>query len=266
MNMDQPQIFAQPPVGQASRFLWRKTFSAIGLLLLVILSFGSGYYAGEERGAQRAIGSGQVLGKETEPPPDYLKSDVDFNLFWQVWKTLQDQYVDSPIAETKLFYGALAGLVAGVGDPYTVFLDPKTAADFNQELAGSFEGIGAEIGLRDSQIVIIAPLPGTPAEKAGLKPKDRIIVINGRDTSGMTLESAVAAIRGKRGTEVTLKIIREEISEPFEVKIVRDKISIKSVEFSMKSASDSKQADIAYIKISHFHEDTLSNFDISNIG
>ncbi|OGL60978.1 hypothetical protein A3H10_01905 [Candidatus Uhrbacteria bacterium RIFCSPLOWO2_12_FULL_46_10] len=238
----------------------RKILPLVGLLLVVIFSFGAGYYAGEESGLQKAIGSGQVFGKESDPPAGYLKSDVNFSLFWQVWKLLQEQYVDRPIAETKLFYGALSGLVAGIGDPYTVFLDPKTAADFNQELAGSFEGIGAEIGLRDSQIVIIAPLPGTPAEKAGLKPKDRIIVINGRDTSGMTLESAVAAIRGKRGTEVTLKIIREGISEPFEVKIVRDKISIKSVEFSMKSASDSKQADIAYIKISHFNEDTLSNF------
>src|SRR3989338_8609613 len=166
-----------------------KFLPVIGLVLVIIVSFGSGYYAGEERGAQRAIGSGQVFGKETGPPADYLKSDVNFDLFWQVWKLLQEQYVDRPIAETKLFYGALSGLVAGIGDPYTVFLDPKTAADFNQELAGSFEGIGAEIGLRDSQIVIIAPFPGTPADKAGLKPKDLFIDINGRDTSVLTLES-----------------------------------------------------------------------------
>lgn len=232
----------------------------IGFLLIIVASFGSGYYAGEERGIQKAIGSGQVFGKEAKPPADYLKSDVNFDLFWQVWKLLQKQYVDRPISETQLFYGALSGLVAGVGDPYTVFFDPKTANDFNQELSGSFEGIGAEIGLRDSKIVIIAPLPGTPAEKAGLKPKDYIVAINGKDTGGMALDMAVAAIRGKGGTEVVLKIIRSEVSEPFEVKIVRETIVIKSVEFSMKSAPGSARADIAYIKISHFNEDTSGNF------
>ena len=237
-----------------------KFLPVIGLVLVIIVSFGSGYYAGEERGAQRAIGSGQVFGKETGPPADYLKSDVNFDLFWQVWKLLQEQYVDRPISETKLFYGALTGLVSGVGDPYTVFFDPKTANDFNQELSGSFEGIGAEIGLRDNKIVIIAPLPGTPAEKAGLRPKDHIIAIDGKDTGGMALDMAVAAIRGKGGTEVVLKIIRNGVAEPLEVKIVRATIIIKSVEFSMKTAPDSTRADIAYIKISHFNEDTSDNF------
>lgn len=238
----------------------RKFLPLVGLLFVIIISFGIGYYAGEERGAQKAIGSGQVFGKESSPPPDYLKSDVDFDVFWQVWKLLQQQYVDRPISETKLFYSALAGLVAGVGDPYTVFLDPKTANDFNQELSGSFEGIGAEIGLRDNKIVIIAPLPGTPAEKAGLRPKDHIVAIDDKDTAGMALDAAVAAIRGKGGTAVVLKIARNSTPEPFEIKIIRATIDIKSVEFAMKSAPSSNRADIAYIKISHFNEDTVNDF------
>lgn len=238
----------------------RKFFWAAWFLIVILVSFGLGYRTGEEHGAERAIGSGQVFGKETEPLAGYLKSDVNFSLFWDVWKILQEKYVDRPISETAMFYGALEGLVAGVGDPYTSFLDPKTASEFNQELAGSFEGIGAEIGLDDSNIVVIAPLPGTPAEKAGLKPKDRIIFIDGKVTSGMTLEAAVSAIRGKRGTEVVLKIVRAGIDEPFEVKIIRSTIAIKSVQFSMKAAPDSQRADIAYIKISHFNEDTSNDF------
>lgn len=226
----------------------------------MVFTFALGYYAGEERGEKRALGSGQVFGKESEPPAEYLKSDVEFSLFWDVWEILQKQYVDSPIAETKLFYGALAGLVAGAGDPYTVFLDPKTATDFNQELSGSFDGIGAEIGLRDNKIVIIAPLPDTPAEKAGLRPKDHIIAIDDRNTGGMTLESAVSAIRGQRGTEVVLKILREGVEEPREVKIIRATIDIKSVEFSMKAAAGADKSDIGYIKITHFNEDTASDF------
>ena len=228
--------------------------------LIIIFSFTAGFYVGEERGAQKSIGSGQVFGKEKSPPSEYLIKDVNFDIFWQVWNLLQDEYVDRPIAETRLFYGALQGLVAGTGDPYTVFLDPKTAGDFNQELAGSFEGIGAEIGLRDSRIVVIAPLSGTPAEKAGLKSKDSIMAIDGRETLGMSLEAAVAAIRGKGGTTVTLTIVRNEAEDAFEVKIVRAVIDLKSVEFSMMASSSSAGADVAYLKISHFNEDTAADF------
>jgi carboxyl-terminal processing protease len=149
--------------------------------------------------------------------------------------------------------------VAGVGDPYTSFFDPETAEEFNQELAGTFEGIGAEIGLREGQIVVIAPLPGTPAERAGLLPWDRIVEIDGRSTSGLSVEAAVSAIRGKHGTTVTLMVVRSA-GDPLRVEIVRETITIESVESSLKAVTGSPRADIAYLKINHFNDDTASDF------
>lgn len=240
---------------------WRRVSAIIGLVVLLVGVFTGGYALGRQRGLQAGLGAGAVLDKAM-PPPAYLSRDVDFKLFWDVWSTLQQKYVDRPVADTKLFYGALQGLVAGVGDPYTTFFDPQTAKEFNQELSGSFEGIGAEIGIRNNQIVVIAPLADTPAERAGLKAGDAILVIDGRDTAGLALDAAVAAIRGPQGTAVKLLLRRATVAQPFEVAIVREKIAIQSVEFSMKATPGSEKPDIAYIKISHFNEDTVGAFNI----
>lgn len=229
----------------------RSLFLLCVALLLVTGGFAAGYHTGEERGAQRALGSGQVIGKRS-PADRHLSQDVDFQLFWDVWDILQQEYVDRPVPDTKLFYGALAGLVAGVGDPYTVFFDPKTAEEFSQELSGQFEGIGAEIGLRDNQIVVIAPLPNTPADRAGIKAGDAILAIDGTPTTGLTVEDAVARIRGARGTTVVLTVSRGD-QKPQDISVTRDTINIESVTWEMKG-------DVAHITIAHFNEDTSPRF------
>lgn len=235
----------------------RRALKIIGLVVIIMLAFGSGYSLGNVEN-----GSGQIIGKNS-PAPSYLNHDVDFDLFWNVWDMLQKKYVDQPILDTKLFYGALSGLVAGVGDPYTVFLDPKTAKDFSEELSGSFEGIGAEIGLRDNQIVVIAPLKDTPAAKSGVEAGDAILAIDGVDTANMMLEEAVAAIRGEKDTTVTLTLRRAGKSEPFDIAIVRSTIIIQSVEFSMKASVDNGPLDVAYIHITNFNEDTAHDFRLA---
>ncbi len=201
-----------------------------------------------------ATTTGKVLNTNAKVP-DYLNKDVDFNLFWDVWNLVKNKSYDKNVPDTQLFYGALAGIVAAVGDPYTVFMTPQDSNQFQQDLKGNFEGIGAEIALKNGNIIIVAPLNDTPAEKAGLKPKDIILKINGTSTKDMSVDTAVKLIRGRKGTKVTLNIFREDFSEPKDFEIVRDAITVKSLTWEVKNNN------LAYIKIRQFNEDTMTLFD-----
>ncbi len=237
------------------------------VLAIIGLSFYAGFAFGTQQTPSQKISFPIVQKKGEEPqqkigkvlhaektPPKYLSNDVDFNLLWDVWKRVKTEYVVKDTPDTALFYGALSGIVASLNDPYSVFLEPDTAKKFDESLSGVFDGIGAEIGMKKEQIVIVSPLPETPAEKAGLRPGDRVLAIDKVSTAGMTLDGAVSRIRGKRGTEVILTIYRDGEKKERDVIIVRDKIQVKSVEMSFKDGQ------IAYVKISHFSEDTLDGF------
>ncbi len=201
--------------------------------------------------------TGAVIGIGQLPPTDQLMADdVEFKLFWELWQTLKEKYYEQPIEDKDLFYGAMAGLAASLGDPYTNYFPPKVAEEFQQSLAGKFEGIGAEIGLKDDRIQVVAPLPETPAERAGLLAGDIITEIDGEDTAGMSVEQAVSRIRGEKGTTVTLMVARPlSKNPPFEVAIVRDEIQIKSVR--SKDLADG----IIQIEVTHFNGDTEAAFD-----
>ncbi len=175
------------------------------------------------------------------------------DLYWQTWYTIKNDHVDrNLIDEEAMFYGSLKGMTSALDDPYTVFLDPKEAKDFLDDLSGSFEGIGAEVGIRDDMVTVIAPLSGMPAEEAGLRPGDKIYAIDGHSTINMSLNEAVSKIRGPKDTEVVLTIIRENEDKPFDITIVRGTIIIESV--SWEKTDDN----LFIIKISNFHEDTMS--------
>lgn len=192
-----------------------------------------------------------IINKDTKPEV----KDVDFKLFWDVWNRVQQKSLQKPVVDSNLFYGSLEGLVASLKDPYSVFLRPQLATRFSQDLSGSFSGIGAEIGIKDDVVTVIAPLPDSPAEKAGVKSGDKIIEIEGADTSGFSIDEAVNRIRGARGTVVKLTLWRKGVDKPFKVEITRDTIVIKSVTWKMKDNN------IAYLKIAHFNQDTSELFD-----
>ncbi len=154
-----------------------------------------------------------------------------------------------------MFYGSLRGLTNSLNDPYTIFLDPKETKEFYDDLSGSFEGIGAEVGLRDEIITIIAPLKGMPAEKAGLRSGDKVYAIDGEATMGMTINEAVRKIKGTKDTEVILTILRQDEDKPIDISIIRGLIVIKSLEWEVL------ENDILLLSISNFHDDTLGLFN-----
>jgi carboxyl-terminal processing protease len=173
---------------------------------------------------------------------------VDYSSLQALESTLRSKF-DGNLDNTKLLDSAKKGLVAAGDDPYTVYLTPSEAKDLNSDLTGSLSGIGAEIGIRASQLTVIAPIDGTPAAKAGLQPKDVIGKINGDDPSGLSLDEAVQKIRGAKGTQVKLMISRGG-GEPFEVTITRDDISVPSVKWSMKASN------VGDIQVVRFGPDT----------
>jgi carboxyl-terminal processing protease len=196
---------------------------------------------------------GKVKGKTAELPSWVKGDDIDFSQFWQVWNKIQTEFVDKPISEKQLFYGAIMGMVSSIGDPYSVFMEPQESKDFQQELKGSFEGIGAEIAIKNNQLVIVSPLVESPAEKAGIKAGDKILFIDDLDTIGLDVNEAVTKIRGPKGTNVILTIWRDNETKERKITITRDTIKIISASWKMEEKNGRK---IAVIKLSHFNEDT----------
>lgn len=180
---------------------------------------------------------------------------VNFSLFWSAYETLHQAYIDKEgIDEQKLIYGAIEGMAKSLGDPYTSFFDPKQAKVFEQDLAGSFGGIGIEVASRKGQLIIVAPLKGTPGEKAGLKPGDSIVKIDGKITNDLSTDEAVSLIRGKKGTTVTLTIFREGWQTTKDFSIVRATIKIDSINWELKNG------DVAIIYIHQFDQTLSADF------
>ncbi|MFW5888541.1 MAG: S41 family peptidase, partial [Patescibacteria group bacterium] len=195
-------------------------------------------------------------GKYSRSPEGKLGQEVDFDLYWEVWDALHEKYVDKDkINDKELFYGSIEGMVRAMNDPYSVFMDPREAEDFQKSLnETSFEGIGAEISIRDNVLTVVSPLEGTPADKAGLRPGDKILSIDGTSTANMNLDEAVQKIRGEKETEVVLTILRESFQEPQDISIVRGEIVVKSVRTKMED-------DIFIIEITNFKNDTFDLFN-----
>ena len=228
---------------------------AFVLVILISLSFASGIFIGRSQGVKASgNGTGQVL---SQGDTDYsLDQDVDFKMFWNIWGLVKKTYYKQPLDDKKLFYGAIKGMVSATEDPYTVFFDPVDAESFKSSLNGTFEGIGAEIGIRDDQLQIIAPLPGTPAEKAGILPGDKIVKIDDLETTNMTIEKAVTLIRGEKDSTVVLTIFREGEKELLEIPIIRGKIVVDSLKWEID-----KKTNIAFVSIYTFNDDTNRLFN-----
>lgn len=226
---------------------------------MVLVIFASGYFVGVN-GIKSEFAGGSVHIVRTVPPE---RGTLDFSLFWKVWDMVTSSYFDkSRLDTTEMVYGAISGMVASIGDPYTAFFPPSQNKVVEEDLGGSFEGVGIQIGYKGTQLVVIAPLPSSPAEAAGVKAGDFIIGIKDErekidtGTAGMSLPDAVEAIRGPAGTKVTLTLLREESPEPITVDIIRAKLNVPTVTLTFVG----KDKDIADIKLSKFGSETDSEW------
>ncbi len=259
-----------PASDKKGGIFFRKSVILYSGAVLLIIIFAAGFWAGKKEvtitpsaAEQTEKNYGQVSG-QSGTLPDYLSKDVDFQLFWDVWGKIQEKYVDRPIGETQLLYGALSGLVAGLGDPFSTFMEPQTAGDFQESLAGKFEGIGAEIGIRNEVLTVISPLPESPAEKAGIMAADVILSIDGFSTENIDVNDAVDRIRGDKGTIVNLKIYRPKDQKTMDIAVTRDEIKIVSVQLQKIDKSQYEilgDKRVALIKVTNFNADTMGRFD-----
>lgn len=239
------------------------------IAVIIIITFLFGYYAGVSKIAfdwSNFKPNLQITSKEPPPSTQF----VDTSRMWDVLQKVESMYYDkTAIDANKMLDGAIQGMVESLGDPYTIYLPPVQNTNFKQNLAGQFEGIGAELGLKGKDVVVIAPLDGSPASKAGIKPGDIILGVNNQSIAGLDLNSIVNKIRGPKGTGVTLNVMHKGSANPIAIKITRDTIQVKSLTSWTKKVSDidgiNHKADglsqvgndkIIYIRLSEFGDDT----------
>lgn len=222
--------------------------SAIAIVLGIAL-LGSGFWLGWTAGTRHPKTVIVTQAANIVPPQGASTTIADFGTFWEAWQDVNDLYLRNPnVSSTAKVYGAIAGLVQSLGDPYTEFFSPADNQQFQQDISGNFGGIGAELGIdAKNEIAIVAPLKATPAEAAGLKAQDVIVAINGSSTDAMTIDQAVNIIRGPVGTKVTLTIMRAGWDKPQDFTITRANIQIPIVDFEMKG-------DVAHITLEEFDQ------------
>lgn len=224
-------------------------------LAIMACSFGGGLAAG-----YFAFGQGQVISRppylETTPvsptsagtPADVAETFVPF---WEAWDLIHRMYVDQPLDDAALMEGALNGMMEAIGDPYSGYWNARETQDANNAMTGEYDGIGAYVDAGGEYLTIINPIPGTPAEAAGLRPGDQIIAVDGEDVTGVDPDLVrLTRVMGPAGTDVTLTIRREGVDEPFDVTIRRAHIVIPSVTGEMLDSN------IAYVQVTIFGDDT----------
>ncbi|MDD5710943.1 MAG: S41 family peptidase [Candidatus Colwellbacteria bacterium] len=247
--------------GSKSRELSRGLiFTTAVLMSLALVAYGS-YSAGFSLGFDEGLGQTRNIVIQNvanmEAPEDSEAEDVDFSIFWEVWDMLQAKHPDiGTIDKQNLVYGAIRGMTDAIMDPNTVFFTPEDAQKFSDDINGSFSGIGAEIGIRDEQLIIIAPLKDSPAEKAGVQVGDKVLAIDGISTVGISTEEAAKKMRGDAGTTIVLRISRESLPEGMDISIVRDNIQIPTIDAS----TIGKNENILHIQVYNFNSNLSALF------
>lgn len=219
------------------------------VLALFIIFMAGTYYGYTKRPSVEKIAG--VINKNNTVE---IKADLD--PFWKAWSILKEKsiYAKDIVDEQDYVWGAISGLASSFGDPYTVFLPPEENEEFEEEVRGSFEGIGAELGVKDKLLTVIAPLKNTPAEKAGLKSGDKIIEIDKKSTTDITSDDAVKLIRGPKGTSVSLTILRPGEKSTREILVMRDKIEIPIIE------TENREDGVFVIKFYSFSQNSIKLF------
>ena len=243
---------------------WQKKVFAIFLLAVI-------FYAGLQVGkGEIELPKNKVIRAFINVNQDTGPQEVNWQILWDAIEKINEKYVNRPADMQKVLYGAVSGAVSALDDPYSVFLPPKEAKEFKDELAGTLEGIGAEIATKNQLLVVVSPLADSPAEKAGIKAGDYIQKIDGKETAGLAVDEAVGKIRGSAGTKVTLSVFHKGQTKPQDITITRAKIEVQSIESETKEVNGKK---IGYIQIRRFGDDTakklekiVSDFLVQNVS
>ncbi len=236
-----------------NRNIFKKSLAVFFVMAIVFASYTIGFNRGKniEVAPAKNVSLGQAVLENK-----FQNNVVDFSLFWKTWDTLKKKHINSDKLDAqKMVYGAINGMLKATGDPYTSFFDPEASKAFSEELEGSFEGIGAELGVKDNLLTVVAPLDESPAQKAGLRAGDKILKVGDRIIADITIDESVSLIRGKKGTEVKLTILSNGETSTKEVSIIRDTIEVKSVKLEFKDDN------IALIEITKFGENTDKEFN-----
>lgn len=225
----------------------RTIIAAIVAGVLVAGSFGAGWAAYDQ--VFEYIGTAKPI-----PPTDAdeRSDEIDMRVLWEAVQLLRDHYYgEVPVQGDELTYAAIRGVLAALDDPFTAFVDPQQAQLLEEDMQGEFEGIGATVRMNEEdELMIVSPIPGSPAEKAGLQSGDVILEAAGKRLKGLSIMEAVSIIRGPRGTSIELKVLRLG-EEPFTVEIVRDRIEIPTVETKVFAEDDGLS--IGYLKLNNFN-------------
>ncbi len=236
----------------------------VQVAVISLIAFFGGYYFGVNKVAVDWKNYNPQISVTGKEPPTGV-TNIDFTQFWTVWQKVEAGYYDkSKIDTKKMVNGAIAGALQSLDDPFTVYLPPVQNNNFKQGLAGQFTGIGAELSMKGKDIIVIAPLGGSPAEKAGVKAGDIIIKVDGTATNTWTLAQAVEKIRGPKGTDVTISVLHKEATGKIvDIKITRDVITVKSVDGWVKKTKDidniskfKSDNTVAYIRLTQFGDNT----------
>ncbi|MGG3799058.1 S41 family peptidase [Metabacillus fastidiosus] len=231
----------------------------VAILIALAMALGAlGMYVGMElmNDKQETAETAVPVMKDLLPVNNKKEDIPGFDKFKQAYDLISTQYVEK-VEEDKLLEGAIQGMLSTLEDPYSVYMNKETAEQFSQSLDSSFEGIGAEVGMDEGKVKIISPFKNSPAEKAGLRPNDQIISIDGESIEGLDLHEAVIKIRGKKGTKVVIEVLRPNSKDKISFEVVRDEIPLETVFSSVKEYQNKK---IGYIEITSFSEKTAEDF------
>ncbi len=235
-------------------------FAALVVIVLVLGSFAGGFVTGHFIplvGIPGIPGFEQpVVAAPTTSPEQQSATPTEmqtlFAPFWEAWTLIHENYVDQPVDDLALMRGAINGMMQALGDKHSTYMDPKTYQQASSSLEGEYEGIGAYVDVTTTYLTITSPMPGSPAERAGLQPGDQVVAINGEDMTGIIAEVARSKVLGPAGTSVHLTILREGEAALLEFDVTREKITVKSASGKML------ENDIAYIQITSFGAKTTT--------
>jgi len=235
----------------------KKLIKVIGFLVVVAVAGFFSYQVGVLVGEENIL---KVPPAQIVNPINLVEDSekVDFSVFWEAWRKLETRFIEKENLDyEKMFYGAIAGMVDSLDDPYTVFFTPPEAESFDEEMSGQYEGVGMVIGIKDGQLVVVSPFKGSPADLAGLKAGDKILQVDETFTRELSIEESAKIIKGPGGTIVRLLIDRDDWTEPKEISVKRESITIPTLEWETAGENN----DIAWIRIYQYNQIVVSEFE-----